>query len=372
MGVPSCLSALLRNARRKWNFQGYVTSDTDSIADATSTHHYTSSAVQATALALTEGQCDVNSGATYQKNINTAVTSHSENLIAADVDRALFNTLKQRFDLGLFDPYDAYDWPTRDDIGTDHSNMLNLQASRESIVLLRNDFSLLPLRKHQKVAVIGPHATSRELLVQPYPAMVSHYPARMVWCPDNSTDCIPSPFQAISAINNDSNPSHAGGSCNGWTKTLPGCDVFDPTQAGFASALALATQADYVILALGTSNCGPDSPISTGTCYTHGSTADYTYPDGFMEAEAHDRVEVSLPPVQQALSKAVFALNKPTVVFLLNAGALEIDTIAHRAASPSAPLAIIDAMWPGPRGAQALAEGIFGDMNSWGRLPFPI
>lgn len=76
--------------------------------------------------------------------------------------------------------------------------------------------------------------------------------------------------------------------------------------------------------------------------------------------------------MQQALSKAILALNKPTVVFLLNAGAVEIDAIAHRAAIPSAPLAIIEAMWPGPHGAQALAEGIMGEMNSWGRLPFTI
>ena len=38
-----------------------------------------------------------------------------------DVDRALFNSLKQRFDLGLFDPKAAYDWPGRDDVGTDES-----------------------------------------------------------------------------------------------------------------------------------------------------------------------------------------------------------------------------------------------------------
>ena len=29
-------------------------------------------------------------------------------------------------------------------------------------------------------------------------------------------------------------------------------------------------------------------------------------------------------------------------------------------------------MLPGQRGAQALAEGIFGEMNAWGRLPFTI
>ena len=102
LNKPTCLSPLLRNARMQWGFQGYVTSDSDSIASATSDHHYTSSAVQATALGLTDGQCDINSGNTYQDNIANALAT--EKLTVADVDRALFNSLKQRFDLGLFDP----------------------------------------------------------------------------------------------------------------------------------------------------------------------------------------------------------------------------------------------------------------------------
>ena len=183
----------------------------------------------------------------------------------------------------------------------------------------------------------------------------------MCRCPNtNTTDCIQSPFEAIGAINNVSTPSDG----SGWTKTAAGCDVFDKSQSGFAAALALAEEADYVVVGLGISDCGPDSPIDSGTCYKHSSTAQYEYPDGFMEMEAHDRTSIDLPPTQQAFAKAVLALGKPTVVFMLNAGAVSIDDIASHAASASAPLAIIEAFYPGLRGAQALAEGIFGDMNA--------
>ena len=110
MDTPACLSPLLRNARRAWGchsrrrafwhfadtpspsllkhllkgegvrqndydsarrrlgFQGYVTSDTDSVDSATTGHHYTADAEHATALALTHGQCDINSGGTYKGN----------------------------------------------------------------------------------------------------------------------------------------------------------------------------------------------------------------------------------------------------------------------------------------------------------------
>ena len=57
---------------------------------------------KATALALTQGQCDINSGDTYNHNLLAAVADHTEDVTMADVDRALFNSLKQRFDLGRY------------------------------------------------------------------------------------------------------------------------------------------------------------------------------------------------------------------------------------------------------------------------------
>ena len=67
LGKPTCLSPLIRNARRAWGFEGYVTSDSDSVANAWTSHHYPQpfpTPVKATALALKEGQCDINSGDT--------------------------------------------------------------------------------------------------------------------------------------------------------------------------------------------------------------------------------------------------------------------------------------------------------------------
>lgn len=64
------------------------------------------------------------------------------------------------------------------------------------------------------------------------------------------------------------------------------------------------------------------------------------------------------------------ALNKPTVLFLLNGGAVSIEPeVAH---SGPAPLAIIEAFYPGPRGGEALARGIFGEHNAFGRMPYTI
>jgi len=72
--------------------------------------------------------------------------------------------------------------------------------------------------------------------------------------------------------------------------------------------------------------------------------------------------------VQHEFAARVLALGKPTVLVLMNAGAVAFD--AEAAHVGPAPLAIIEAFYPGPSGGVALAQGIFGLHNRWGRLPY--
>lgn len=196
MGVPTCLSNLMKNARAQWGFNGYVTSDTDSVHDAYASHQYPQpnpTPERATALALLQGQCDINSGDTYNGEIFSALAGHnmgSLNLTINDLNVALFHSLRQRFDLGLFDPKAADAWPDYDDIGTINSSDLSLKASDEAIVLLRNDGNMLPVPRGKKNSVIGPHANAIDVLTQPYPFKL--------FCPDGEDDCIKSPVLAIS------------------------------------------------------------------------------------------------------------------------------------------------------------------------------
>ena len=264
LGVPTCLSKVIRGARQEWGFRGYVTSDSDSVRDAYANHHYVPDGENATALALRDGQTDIDSGDTYNTFVAAAVAHGTAGLRQADVDRALTNSLRQRFDLGLFDPPSAYAWPGVDDVGTDASLAMSLRASQEALVLLRNDGALLPLAPGGKVAVLGPHAAAQKVLMQPYPFSP--------FCPDHTNDCLASPFAAIAALN--------GG--NATTSTAAGCDLFDPSEAGFAEALAAARAADTVVLGLGIETCGMDpahnvNPQKPGRCYQEKSTAGYVH-----------------------------------------------------------------------------------------------
>jgi len=82
--------------------------------------------------------------------------------------------------------------------------------------------------------------------------------------------------------------------------------------------------------------------------------------------------------VQIALARKILALRKPTVLVLMNAGAVAIDTLLDfhaetgAGAHGPAPLAIVEAFYPGPRGGEALAQGLFGQHNRWGRMPYTI
>lgn len=130
-GIPTCLSPLMRAAREAWGFEGYVTSDSDSVANAYSSsngHNYPQpdpDPERAVALALTKGQCDINSGDTYNDHLLSAVAGgpavEPYSVTMEDVDRALFNSLKQRFDLGLFDPESSYEWYDRCASKTTHT-----------------------------------------------------------------------------------------------------------------------------------------------------------------------------------------------------------------------------------------------------------
>jgi beta-glucosidase-like glycosyl hydrolase len=239
----------MRNCRAQAGFEGYVTSDSDSVRSAyeCNDHCYPQpnpNAAKATALALKDGQCDINSGDTYNNNLLQAVKDKVEGLTMKDVDRALFNSLKQRFDLGLFDPKAAYDWPNADSIGTDASLALTLQSAQESLVLLRNDrysqhtentnSMLLPLPAGKTIAVLGPHATAQKVM-----AVAGRNNGAVTFCPSGGLDCITSPYAAIAALNK-----------GGHTTTAPGCDLFLPpkSSADMDAALKLAKEADYIVL----------------------------------------------------------------------------------------------------------------------------
>jgi beta-glucosidase len=168
-GEPCCGSnRLLQDILRKeWGFNGYIVSDCDAIVDIYKFHQVVPTPEEAAALAVKSGT-DLECGKVYQ-HLKEAVT---RNLITEqEIDVAVKRLFKARFKLGMFDldqrvayartPYSVVD-------SKEHKE-LALKAARESIVMLKNNNNLLPLRKDiGTVAVIGPNADQWLMLLGNY------------------------------------------------------------------------------------------------------------------------------------------------------------------------------------------------------------
>lgn len=77
---------------------------------------------------------------------------------------------------------------------------------------------------------------------------------------------------------------------------------------------------------------------------------------------------IDLPQIQHDLAAAVAAVGKPTAMVLLNGGMVSITQ--EKANTQIG--AIIEAFYPGTRGAEAIVDVIFGDYNPGGKLPITI
>ncbi|MCX6537687.1 MAG: glycoside hydrolase family 3 C-terminal domain-containing protein [Acidobacteria bacterium] len=169
LGVPACASPLLLDQvlRKEWGFAGYVVSDCGAIDDIYQTHKLVKTAAEAAAMGV-RGGCDLSCGDTYK----SLVESVKLGLITeADIDVAVRRLFTIRFRLGMFDPpasvpYAQIPYATVD---SPAHRRLALQAARKSIVLLKNEGQLLPLKAGYKtIAVIGPNADDEEVLLGNY------------------------------------------------------------------------------------------------------------------------------------------------------------------------------------------------------------
>ena len=76
----------------------------------------------------------------------------------ADIDRAVRRLMKARFELGEMDPSTPWDTIPASVINSRKHQQLALEMARKSIVLLENENNILPLKKGQTIALIGPNA----------------------------------------------------------------------------------------------------------------------------------------------------------------------------------------------------------------------
>ncbi len=149
--------------RKEWGFQGFVVSDYGSVNGIWSKHGTAASKKEAAVQALEAGLdmelpgIDVY-GQPLLEALREGLTSE------AVLDRAVARILTAKFQLGLFDdPYADPAEAARVNDSPEH-RALALEAARQSVVLLKNDRGLLPLKGDLKtIAVLGPCAAEVRL-----------------------------------------------------------------------------------------------------------------------------------------------------------------------------------------------------------------
>ena len=334
-GIPCGASKELLTdiLRGEWGFDGVVVSDYSAIDMLVDYHRVASDKKEAAKLALEAGiDVELPSKDCYDIPLKKAL---KEGLISEDlINESLRRILRVKFRLGLFeDPYVNVDDISRV-FDIPKQRELALEAARESIVLLKNEDDVLPLKKDMRsIAVIGPNASNGRNLLGDY-----SYPAHM------EGRRIRTAVKDISSVSTVSVLEGIKRKVSEHTvvRYARGCDVLDDSKEGFEKAVRIARESDVAILVVG-DRSGLTLPCTTG--------------------EGRDRADLALPGVQEELIRAVYETGTPVVVVLINGRPLSIEWIAEHVP------AILECWLPGEEGGDAVADVLFGDHNPGGKLP---
>lgn len=329
-GVPITGSHLFLTdiLRKEWGFRGYVVSDSDAVEFIYNKHHVTESYEDAVAQAVNAGlnvRTTFNDPSNFILPLRQAIQDGKVSL--ETVDERVADILRVKFFLGLFDnPFTGDEKGVNQLVHNPEHQALSLRAAHESLVLLKNENNLLPLSKSlRKVAVIGPNADERQLLICRYgpadPAFITVL--------QGVKDALP---QAD-------------------VRYEKGCDIIDPhfpdselmdypleeeEEKLLTAAVAAAREAEVAILVLG----GNELTVR----------------------EDRSRTSLNLPGRQEQLLKAVYETGTSVVLVLLDGRASTINY-----AQRNIP-AILHGWFPGEFCGKAIADVLFGDYNPGGRL----
>jgi len=327
---PCCASKTLIGdiLRKQWNFKGYFVSDCGAVLDISQHHHFVETDTEAAAVALKNG-CNLNCGQAYRYLMD----AYEEDLITEeDLTQSAIQNYTIRYLLGEFEekrPYSDIDFDKLD--CEEHKN-LNLEAAKESMVLLQNEDNFLPVNreKYKNIAVVGPNASSIIALEGNYNGKASEY----VTVADGMRKVFP-----------DSN-----------IRVAQGCNLFAPEKKndwdGFvynlSGGLSACEGADLAVLCLGYDRTveGEDMKIDD---------------DIFMGG---DRKKLYLPKVQTDLAEKVCEICENVVIVVMAGSAVDIGENLSKKVK-----AVIHAWYPGSLGGLAVAELLAGKYSPSGKTP---
>ena len=321
---------LTTRLRKEMGFRGYVVSDSDAVEYLYTKHNTAKDMKEAVRQSVEAGlnvRCTFRSPDSFVLPLRELVKEGG--LSEEVINDRVRDILRVKFLIGLFDaPYQTDLAGADDEVEKEANEAVALQASHESIVLLKNTDNTLPLNidKIKKIAVCGPNADEEGYAL-------THYGPLAV---------------EVTTVLEGIREKAQGKAEVLYTK---GCDLVDAhwpeseimeypltpdEQAEIDRAAANARQADVAVVVLGGGQ---------RTC-----------------GENKSRTSLELPGHQLKLLQAVQATGKPVILILINGRPLSVNW-----ADKFVP-AILEAWYPGSKGGTAVANILFGDYNPGGKL----
>ena len=337
-GIPATgnrwlLTDLLRN---QWKFDGFVVTDYTAILEMQ--NHGMGDLPEVSALALKAG---VDMDMVTEGFLNTLKKSVEEGKVKEnDINQACRRVLEAKYKLGLFD--DPYRYINTTRMEKEILSQANQDAARKiaasSVVLLKNDKQILPLKKSGKIALIGPLADSKADMLG-------------TWAMGGDVEKAVSLLEGLKNVGGNSvTVMHTKG-CEFTDEPyllktmqsplLPTSEKQDEelkrkAEEMINEAVKTAAQCDVIVAAVGE-------------------------PAGWS-GEATSRTDINIPETQKTLLKALKATGKPVVVVIFSGRPL---TLVWEDANFDA---IIEAWHGGTQAGNAVADILFGDINPAGKL----
>ena len=326
-GIPATGNTYLQRdiLKGKWEFDGFVVSDWGSIEEMIP-HGYAKDNKHAAQMAVNAGSDMDMESYLYVNELADLVREGT--VKEAYIDDAAKRILRVKFELGLFDdPYKYCDAQREKEvIGQQAFHEASLDMAKKSIVLLKNEDQLLPLKKQgQKIALIGALASDK----------TSPLGSWRIAAKDNSAVSVLEGMQAYTG--NQLTYAKGADVSLGKTKFTEEVKINTTDKSEFTQAIAVAKKADVVVMVLGEI--------------------------GYQSGEGRSRTELGLPGVQQELLEAVYNVNKNIVLVLNNGRPLVLNW--HQEHLP----AIVEAWQLGTQSGNAIAQVLYGDYNPSGKLP---